>query len=115
MMPFRQVIQRVWHAGNDLDRMFGNGMGETVYRLVQRGGERLDRQLLECPNQGVSEAVQAISVRDDAFAFNFVQNPPNLLGRIFMMIQKRNEAADGELEINVVFPQVVLGADQQRL
>ena len=64
-MPFRQIIQSVWHAGNDLDRMFGNGMGETVYRLVQRGCERLDRQLLECPNQGVSEAVQAISVRDD--------------------------------------------------
>src|SRR5438309_12018428 len=112
MMPFRQVIQRVWHAGNDLDRMFGNGMGETVYRLVQRWCERLGRQLLESPNQGVSEAVQAISVRDDAFAFNFVQNPANLLGRIFMMIQKRNEAVDRALEINVVYPDCVVGVVQ---
>src|SRR3989442_15642215 len=98
MMPFRQVIQRVWHAGNDLDRMFGNGMGETVYRLVQRGGERLDRQLLECSPQGGVETVQDVSVRGNAFVFNFVQEPENSRGRIFVMVQKRNDDGGGALE-----------------
>ncbi len=31
------------------------------------------------------------------------------------MVQKRNEAGDGALEINVVFPERVVGVDQQSL
>ena len=52
---------------------------------------------------------------DDALTLHIVQNLANLLGRIFMMVQKRYKTGDGALEINIVFPQGVIGVDKQRL
>ena len=52
---------------------------------------------------------------DDAFTLHIVENFANLLGRIFMMVQKGYKAGDGAFEIDIVFPQRVIGVDEQRL
>ena len=61
------------------------------------------------------EAVQPVAVGDDDSAFHLVQHLAHLLRRVLAMIQERNEAGDGALKIDVVFPQRVVGVDEQRL
>ncbi len=58
-------------------------------RFVKRGGNRFDREPLEGLRQRMSEAVQSISMADNALTFNIVQNFANLPGGIFLMV--RNE------------------------
>src|ERR1700690_1240565 len=90
-------------------------MGESADSFVQRGGERLDGQALESLYQRVSEAVQPVSVADNALAFDPIQNLTHLLGRVLVMVQERNESRDSALEVNVVFPERIIGIDEQRL
>lgn len=52
---------------------------------------------------------------DDAFTLHIVENFANLLGRIFMMVQKGYKTGDGAFEIDIVFPQRVIGVDEQGL
>ena len=61
------------------------------------------------------EAVQAVSMADYALALHIVQNRANLFGRIFVVVQKGYETSDGAFEIDVVFPQRVIGVDEQGL
>jgi hypothetical protein len=58
------------------------------------------------------EAVQAVPMLHDAFSFHVVQNFPHFLGRKFMMIEKRDEAGDRSLEVDIVLPQRVVGVDE---
>jgi len=52
---------------------------------------------------------------DDAFTLHIVENLANLLGRIFVMVQKGYKAGYGAFEINIVLPQCVIGVDKQGL
>src|SRR5215467_5776215 len=61
------------------------------------------------------ETVQPVSMRDDALALNLVENLPHLRGRVLLVIEKRNEARDGALEVDVVLPKRIVRVDQQRL
>ena len=61
------------------------------------------------------EAVQAVAVLHDAFALDVVEHFAHLLGRKFVMIQKRDEARDRALEVDVVFPERVVGVDEEGL
>jgi hypothetical protein len=63
----------------------------------------------------VRKTVQAVAVRYDAFALHIIQNCPNLLGRKFVMIEEGNEFGDGALEIDVIFPEGVIGVDEESL
>jgi hypothetical protein len=63
----------------------------------------------------MGKAVQPIAMLYDALAFYLVQDATNLLGRIFLMIEKGNEIGDGSLKVNVVFPQRVVRIYQQVL
>ncbi len=72
-------------------------------------------QALKRIDQRVREAVQAVAVRDDAFALDVVEHFAHLLGRELVMIEKRNEARDGALEVDVVLPERVVGVDEEGL
>ena len=52
----------------------------------------------------MGEAVQSISVADNALAFDIVKNFANFLGGALAMVQERDEIGDRPLEVNVVFP-----------
>jgi hypothetical protein len=65
----------------------------------------------------VGEAVQAVAVRHDALSRSTsLSTARTCSGRKFVVIEKRNEfARDGPLEVNVVFPQGVVGVDEEGL
>ena len=95
--------------------MIGDLVGKAVNALVQLGRDRIDRELLEGLHQRMGEAVQAVSVLDDGVALHVVQHQANLLGRVFAMVEERDELRDRALEINVVLPERVIGVDEQSL
>ena len=70
---------------------------------------------LEGFDQRMCEAVQSIAVGEDGFTFYLVQHLAHLLRRIFVMIQERNKVGDGSLKVDIVFPQRIVGIDQQGL
>jgi hypothetical protein len=82
---------------------------------VQSGGKGFNRQTFEGINQCVRKAVQSIAMLDDAFAFDFIQDVPDLGGRVLMMVQERDKVGDGALKVNVVFPERVVGVYEQVL
>ncbi len=90
-------------------------MGEAVDLGVQLGRDRLDAKPLESIDQRVRETVQAVSMLHDALALDVVEHFAYLLGREFVMIQERNEEGDGALEVDVVFPECVVGVDEEGL
>src|SRR6266850_3560580 len=63
----------------------------------------------------MSEAMQPVSMADYALTLHIVQNLANLFGRVFVMVQKGYETGNGAFEIDIVFPQCVIGVDEQRL
>ena len=95
--------------------MLGNTVSKAVDCLVQFGRERVDCKAFEGLHQGVREAVQSVSVGENAFALHVVQHFAHLLWGILVMLQKRNKLRNGTLEVNVVFPERVIGIDEQRL
>ena len=72
-------------------------------------------QPLKRVDQRVGEAVQAVAVLHDAFALHVVEHFAHLLGRELVMIEKRNKAGDGALEVDVVLPERVVGVDEEGL
>ena len=115
MMAFGEVGQSFHDAGAQFDGMFGDCHRQPGDRLVQRGRDRFYRQPLKCLLKGVREDVQPVSMGQDAPALDLVQNLAHLLRRIFPMIQKRNKIRDCALEINIVFPQRVVGVNEKCL
>ena len=71
-MTFRQILQRFRDARQDLDRVAGDGVGESVDGLMQRWGERFHREPLEGLDQRVRETVQPVAVADDGFTLYLV-------------------------------------------
>jgi hypothetical protein len=59
--------------------------------------------------------VQSITMCHDALALHIVKHFANLLGRKFVVIQKRNELRDRPLEIDIVFPERIVGVNEKVL
>jgi hypothetical protein len=54
-------------------------------------------------------------VGNDAFALDIIQHSTNLIRREFVVIQERDKARDGALEIDIVLPKRVVGVDEEGL
>jgi hypothetical protein len=76
------------------------------------GGNRNWAEPFESVDQGMGEAVESVSVLDDAFPLNVVENFADLLGRKLVVIQEFDETGNGALEVNVVLPERVVGVDE---
>src|SRR5215469_11010022 len=114
-MPGRQVREGLGNLGKKFDRMILDGVSKASHLRPQFRGDRVCGQLLEGVDERVSEAVQSVSMLDDAFALDVVQNFAHLFGSEPMMIQERNKPADGALEVDVVLPERVVGVDEESL
>ena len=90
-------------------------MRKTVDSGVQLRRHWLHRQALEGVQQRMREAMEAVAVRHDAPPLHLVQHLAHLCRRIVLVVEKRDEAGDRPLEIDVVLPQGVIGVDEQRL
>jgi hypothetical protein len=77
--------------------------------------KRFDRQALEGLDQRMSETVQPVAVAHDGLALHLVQHFTHLLARVLVVIQKRDEAGNGALKVDVIFPKRIVGIDEQRL
>ena len=95
--------------------MLGDLVGKAANAFMQVGGDRVDGKLLKGFDQRMRETVQAVAVFDDGFPLHVVQHQANHLWRVFAMVQERNELCDRALEINVIFPERVIGIDEQSL
>jgi hypothetical protein len=54
-------------------------------------------------------------VREDGFAFDSIQSLSDFSGRVLVVIEIADEGRDGALEVDVVFPEGVVGVDEERL
>ncbi len=61
------------------------------------------------------ETVQTVSVGNDTFAFDIVENLADLLRRELVVIQEWDETSDGPLEVDVVLPERVVSVDEESL
>lgn len=114
-MTFAEIGKRFRHARKKFDWVSGNGVREAIDGFVKFGRDWVHREPLESANQGVREAVQAITVSDNAFALDIVEHFPDLFGGIIPMVKEGNETGDGALKIDVVFPERVVRIDKQSL
>src|SRR3954465_15261817 len=88
---------------------------EAVDLRMQFGRDRLRTQAFERIHQRMGKTVKAVSVLHDAFALYVVKHFTHLLRRERVVIEKRNEASDGTLEINIVFPEGIVCIDEESL
>ena len=52
---------------------------------------------------------------EDGFALHGVEGLAHLGRRILVVVQIADEGGDGALEVDVVFPERIVGVDEQRL
>src|SRR5260221_10857669 len=95
--------------------MIGDVMREAGNMRLQVGGDWPDADRIKRVGRSVGETAQAVSLLPDAFSLHVVEHLAHLLGRKLVMIEKRNEARNGPLEVDVVFPQRVVGVDEESL
>ena len=95
--------------------MVGNFVGEVVDLLVQCGRDRLYREPLQRLSERMSEAVQTVAMGQNGLALHLIQNFPDFRWRQLLMVQKRNEAGNRTLEVDVVLPERVVCVDEQCL
>jgi hypothetical protein len=54
-------------------------------------------------------------MRHDAFTLHIVEDFPHLRRGKFVVIEKGNEARDRPLEVDIVFPERIVGVDEEGL
>ena len=63
----------------------------------------------------MGEAMESVTVRQNALPLHIVQNLPNFSRRTFAVIQEGNKIRDGALKIDIVLPESVVGVDEEVL
>ena len=102
-------------VGEELDLLVGDGLGEAFDAAMLLFGEGHVGELLEAGDEGAAEAVQAVAVGEDGGVLDAVEVAANLFGGVDTVIEVGDEAGDGALEVDVVFPERVVGVDEQSL
>ncbi len=72
-------------------------------------------EALKAGDKRAGEAGEAIAVRKDGFALHSVEGLAHFGGRVRVVIQIADEGSDGALEVDIVFPEGVVGIDEQSL
>ena len=110
-VPGGQVGKGGGYVGEEFDLLVGDGLGEGFDAAMLLLGEGDVGELFEAGDEGAAEAVQAIAVGEDGCALDAVQVAADLFGGVDAMIEVGDEAGNGALEVDVVFPECVIGVD----
>ena len=102
-------------AREELDLLVGDGLGEAGDALVLGGGDGGVGELLEAGDERLAEAVEAVAVGADGGVLDVVEMATYLFGGVDAVVEVGDEAGDGALEVDVVFPERVVGVDEQGL
>ena len=85
-------------------------LADLVALLV---GEVVVGEAFEAGDEGFLEAGDAVAVGEDSFAFDFVELEADLGGGVFVVVEAGDEGGDGSFEIDIVFPEGVVGIDEE--
>ena len=111
-----RIGQGLGDAGEQLDLLVGDGLRRSsTMRSCFSGGDGRQMKALEAGDQRAAEAGEAVAVGEDGFALDFVELLADLLGGVFVVVEVGDEGGDGALEVDVVFPEGVVGVDEQGL
>ena len=102
-------------AGAELDLLVGDGLGEAFDAAMLFFGEGDVGELLETGDEGAAEAVETVAVGADGGVLDAVEVSAHLFRGVDAMVEIGDEAGDGALEVDVVFPEGVVGVDEQGL
>jgi hypothetical protein len=107
--------QGLGDAAEQLDLLLGDGVGEADDAGVLVRGERGVGELLEAADQGLAEALEAVAVGADGGVFDVIEVLADLFGAELTVVEVGDEAGDRALEVDVVFPQRVVGVEEEGL
>ena len=107
-----QVGEGGFDVGEEFDLLVGDGLREGFDATVLLVGERGVGELLKTGNQRTAEAGEAVAVGLDSRVLDAVEMVADLFGGVDAVIEVRDEAGDGALEVDVIFPERVVGVDQ---
>jgi hypothetical protein len=102
-------------AGEELDLLVGDGLGEADDALMFGRGDGGVGELLEAGDERLAEAVEAVAVGSDGGVLDLVEMAAYLFGGVDAVVEVGDEAGDGALEVDVVLPEGVVGVDEQGL
>ena len=72
-------------------------------------------ELLEAIDERAAEAVNAIAIRCNGPSLAMIEVLADLFGRVDTMVQVGDEGGDRLLKVDVVFPERIVGIEQERL
>ena len=78
-------------------------------------GDRGGAEALKAGDERAGEAGEAVAVGEDGFALDCVEGLAHFGGRVLVVVQIADEGGDGALEVDVVFPERIVGIDEQGL
>ena len=110
-----KVGQRFGDAGEQLDLLFGDGTGEAAHALDVVFRDRPGAETLIGGDKRAREAGEAVAVGEDGFALLGVQGIADFGGRVLVVVEIADEGGDGAFKIDVVFPEGIVGVDEQGL
>jgi hypothetical protein len=99
----------------EFDLLVGDGLGEALDAAVFLGCERDVGELLETGDKRAAKAMETVAVGMDGGVLDAVEVVTDFFGSVDAMIEVGDEAGDGPLEVDVVFPEGVVCVDEQRL
>ena len=114
-MPARKLRQRVRHTRQQFNLLFGNRVRKSANAFLFLFGNRGWAQPLKAGHHRMRKTRQAVPARKNRLALHGVQRLPHLGRRVFMMIQIADERRNRPLKVDVVFPERVVGINQQGL
>ena len=114
-MTCRKLSKCFGYAGQKFDLLVGDGLGEAFDLAMLLGCQGLFGELFEAADEGLVEAFEAVAVGSYGGVLDVVEVFADLLRGELAMVEEGDEAGDGAFEVDVVFPQGIVGVDEQGL
>ena len=99
----------------EFDLLVGDGLGEALDAAVFLRCEWDVGELLETCDKRATKAVETVAVGVDGGVLDAVEVVTDFFRSVDAMIEVGDEAGDGPLEVDVVFPEGVVSVDKQSL
>ena len=102
-------------VGEEFDLLVGDGLSEALDAAVLLGCEWDIGEVLETGDERAAKAVEAVAVGMNGGVLDTIEVATDFFGRVDAMVEVGDEAGDGPFEVDVVFPESVVGVDEQGL
>jgi hypothetical protein len=114
-VPRGEIGERGGDPVKQFDLLVGNGLGKTLDTAMFLRCNGTVRQLLKTADERAAKALKPVAMGQDGVVLDSVEMLANFFRSVDAMIEVGDEAGDGALEIDVVFPKSVVGVDEESL